>query len=256
MRLPLLHISRLATTTTDAAPDHLTAEQLHELFTDLTDADARTPGVAGLLAGMTPVFSLDHPFIPILGPADPAQLTTWMRTTAHHGLASFWRVPATVDGPDTPLDRTDLPLILGHGVIPVLDGPGDTPLTSLGPAELRTRLSNAREAFTAHFGLPPTWISPPPPIVGTATDELVRREIHRAGFHGILVPARLAGPDTADLDACRPDHALPWRDLGPSDDLTQLCDWITGSWRARSTTRLRRLADDTRRLTDHLFPDA
>jgi len=256
MRLPILHISRLASDSAHADRDELTATQLHELFIALTDDGARTPGVAGLVAGMTPVFSLDHPFIPILGPSDPAQLTTWMRTTAHHGLASFWRVPTTNDGPDTTIDVNDLPLILGHGVIPVLDGPGDTPLTSLGPAELRTCLSDAREAFVAHFGLTPTWISPPPPLVGTATDELVRREIRRAGFHGILVPATLTGPDTADLDTCRPDHALPWRNLGPSDEPTELCKWITGSWRARSTSRLRRLADDTRRLTDHLFPNA
>jgi hypothetical protein len=254
MRLPIFHVSALLETGTTGR-DGLQPEALVELLDELTDLGAQTPGFPAVLAGWLPIFSHDTPYLPLFGGQTVEDVVSWMMMTHRVGATSGWLVDTTADGPITGLGGDALPLLWGHGVIPVLRGPGDDALTHLAPGELRRRLRAARDSFAEQFGWQPSWIAPPAPVAGAATDELVRREIRDAGFRGMLVPAQPTGRDAADLTTCRPDQPVPFRTVGPSDDISQLRDWVRGSWRARSTSRLRHLTDTPRRIADRLFGD-
>ena len=248
-QLPIVHIDQLV--------EHVPREQrrdgefrvgdLRALIEPLKWADADTPSVAFLAAGLVPLTSIETPFLLSIGDLRRFALGAWAGLLGDAGFSSILHCATEALEREATISPSDIPLLTGCGVALASAGLTGRPLVDLPLAELRDELTESRERLSEAAGYPIRLLAPTPTADGRALDGIVRREAKRAGYRLFLAPGRIARLDGPD-----PTDPLTYRTVLPGDDPDRLCDWLTGDVFARGSAEVERLVSGPRRLINRL----
>ncbi len=246
--LPIVHIERLVgRRASGKAGGRLSGGELSRLADLLAEAEAATPSVAMLNAGLMPTASIDVPFLLLLTDPRRGSLAAWCHTLGMYGFSSVCAVAADDLGREGRVRRSDLALVTGSGAALASRGCSGEPLVGMSVSRLRDELRDSHRRLSEAAGFPVRLLVPTPTADGRTVDGLVAREAARVGFEMVFEPGGVAR-----LDDPAPDSPVSYHTVLPGDDPERLRDWIVGDLFARGSANLERLAGGPRRLLERL----